>query len=136
MDTWLCPSDGYVAGVHQHRNRREDSTDREEHQLHPNMLQRCGMGAGFCQRTLMYALLFFYMFNNSHDEILVPTLSYEDLSAVSRAVTTAAQGINQHLLQLLFDKFNLAQHINAIKRYLLLGQGDFIQVQLFAKNSC
>ena len=40
----------------------------------------------------------------------------------------AAADIDAHLLTTLFKRFNLAEHFAAVKRYLLLGQGDFIQV--------
>jgi gamma-tubulin complex component 3 len=35
--------------------------------------------------------------------------------------------INQEVLGILLDKYQLMSHLEALKRYLLLGQGDFIQ---------
>jgi gamma-tubulin complex component 3 len=34
---------------------------------------------------------------------------------------------SNRLLALLKDKYKLMDHLRALKRYLLLGQGDFIQ---------
>lgn len=36
--------------------------------------------------------------------------------------------INRHLMDVLLNKRQFEKHCTAIKRYLLLGQGDFIQV--------
>ena len=49
------------------------------------------------------------------------------MAAVERAVDEAVAGLNAHLLGVLFGKFQLRQHLDAIKRYLLLGQGDFVE---------
>ncbi len=38
--------------------------------------------------------------------------------------------INRHLMDVLLNKKQFEKHCTAIKRYLLLGQGDFIQVCL------
>ena len=46
-----------------------------------------------------------------------------DLSAIAAAV---APQVNQRLLHLLFREFHILDHLRALKRYLLLGQGDFI----------
>jgi len=40
---------------------------------------------------------------------------------------SAARSTNTRLLDLIFNKYNLVLHLSAIKRYLLLGQGDFAQ---------
>jgi len=48
-------------------------------------------------------------------------------AAVDKAVDNAAAGLDAHLLDVLFTKHQLRQHLDAIKRYLLLGQGDFIE---------
>lgn len=52
---------------------------------------------------------------------------------MERVVSEAAADIDAHLLRTLFKRFNLAEHFAAVKRYLLLGQGDFIQVVLHDK---
>ena len=43
------------------------------------------------------------------------------------AMESAARSTNTRLLDLIFNKYNLVLHLSAIKRYLLLGQGDFAQ---------
>ena len=49
------------------------------------------------------------------------------MAAVDKAVDDAVAGLDAHLLDVLFTKYQLRQHLDAIKRYLLLGQGDFIE---------
>ena len=39
----------------------------------------------------------------------------------------AVAGLDRHLLQTLFSRYALLQHCDALKRYMLLGQGDFIE---------
>ena len=35
--------------------------------------------------------------------------------------------VDRRLIETLFNKFHFAKHCDAIRRYLLLGQGDFVQ---------
>lgn len=46
---------------------------------------------------------------------------------LERAVDEAAQVTNAHAMELLKNKYGLSEHCNALKKYLLLGQGDFVQ---------
>ena len=43
------------------------------------------------------------------------------------AINDAAAAIDKHLLSTIFTKYSFVKHCTALKRYLLLGQGDFIQ---------
>ncbi|KAK3261776.1 hypothetical protein CYMTET_29336 [Cymbomonas tetramitiformis] len=54
-------------------------------------------------------------------------LAYGQGSALESAVSEAARRIDERLMEILFKRFRFADHCVAIKRYLLLGQGDFIQ---------
>ena len=49
------------------------------------------------------------------------------LGGWERAINDAAAAIDKHLLETIYTKHSLVKHCNALKRYLLLGQGDFIQ---------
>ena len=49
------------------------------------------------------------------------------LASWEHAINNAAAAIDKHLLSTVFSKYSFVKHCNAIKRYLLLGQGDFIQ---------
>ena len=40
---------------------------------------------------------------------------------------TAASSINHHVVATLLEKYALVKHCDALRRYLLLGQGDFVQ---------
>ena len=39
----------------------------------------------------------------------------------------AVASLDAHLLGVMFSKYQLRRHLDAIKRYLLLGQGDFVE---------
>lgn len=53
----------------------------------------------------------------------LPRLS--DLSALQKWVDFASHETNARLVRVLFDKYRFKDHCNAIRKYLLLGQGDF-----------
>ncbi|KAI8344273.1 Spc98 family-domain-containing protein [Chlamydoabsidia padenii] len=75
-----------------------------------------------------------------HDETLVEkyyaensttlpwhTFKYGDMQTIELCVDTMYLETSNQLLALLKDKYKLMDHLRALKRYLLLGQGDFIQ---------
>ncbi|KAG0282394.1 Gamma-tubulin complex component 3 [Linnemannia gamsii] len=55
------------------------------------------------------------------------SLKYGDIAELEGSIDAAYVGTSQRLLHLLSTKFKLIDHLTAIKRYILLGQGDFIQ---------
>ncbi|KAI7826489.1 Spc98 family-domain-containing protein [Gamsiella multidivaricata] len=55
------------------------------------------------------------------------SLKYGDIAELEGSIDAAYIGTSQRLLHLLVTKFKLVDHLTAIKRYILLGQGDFIQ---------
>lgn len=58
---------------------------------------------------------------------IVLALKYGDIAELEGSIDAAYVGTSQRLLHLLSTKFKLIDHLTAIKRYILLGQGDFIQ---------
>ena len=52
---------------------------------------------------------------------------YGNNDMLMRTVEEALSATNARLLELIFKKYKLVTHLSAIKRYLLLGQGDFAQ---------
>ena len=54
-------------------------------------------------------------------------LEYGQEAQLREFVSAAAARANSHLLDLLLRRFHLRQHCVNIKRYLLLGKGDFVQ---------
>ena len=48
--------------------------------------------------------------------------------SLKAAVSRAAEETNTYLMTLMNEKYHLLAHSSALKRYLLLGQGDFIQL--------
>lgn len=54
-------------------------------------------------------------------------IGYGDVSAIGLAVDRASDLINTELSDIVYRANNFRQHCLAIKNYLLLGQGDFIQ---------
>ena len=49
------------------------------------------------------------------------------MSALTESVERVYKECSQHLLSVLIEKYHLMDHLQALKRYLLLGQGDFVQ---------
>ncbi|KAL6045340.1 Gamma-tubulin complex component 3 [Balamuthia mandrillaris] len=47
-------------------------------------------------------------------------------SSLRNTISSIGVAVSKQLLQLLFEKYKFREHCTAIKRYLLLGQGDFI----------
>ncbi|CAG8503370.1 7710_t:CDS:10 [Gigaspora rosea] len=54
-------------------------------------------------------------------------LKYGDIIALECSIDATYTTTSQRLLNILFTKYKLKEHFTALKRYLLLGQGDFIQ---------
>ncbi|VDB90091.1 unnamed protein product [Peniophora sp. CBMAI 1063] len=53
-------------------------------------------------------------------------LQYSDISGLERSIDTAYRIASQRLFDIFFDKFRLLDHLQAVKNYLLLGYGDFV----------
>ncbi|KAJ3677077.1 hypothetical protein LUZ60_002801 [Juncus effusus] len=54
-------------------------------------------------------------------------LGYGQTDELETLVFEAAGRIDKHLMHVIYDRFRFKDHCLAIKRYLLLGQGDFVQ---------
>ncbi|OVA20718.1 Spc97/Spc98 [Macleaya cordata] len=54
-------------------------------------------------------------------------LGYGETDALEALVTEAAKRIDKHLMDVIYKGYKFKEHCLAIKRYLLLGQGDFVQ---------
>ncbi|XP_073045815.1 LOW QUALITY PROTEIN: gamma-tubulin complex component 3-like [Primulina eburnea] len=54
-------------------------------------------------------------------------LGYGETDALESLVAEAAKRIDKHLLDVIYTQYKFKEHCLAIKRYLLLGQGDFVQ---------
>lgn len=54
-------------------------------------------------------------------------LGYGKTNALESLVIEAAKRIDKHLLDVMYKRYKFKEHCLAIKRYLLLGQGDFVQ---------
>ncbi|KAM6547897.1 hypothetical protein CsatB_019573 [Cannabis sativa] len=54
-------------------------------------------------------------------------LGYGETDALESLVDEAAKRIDKHLLDVMYNRYKFKEHCLAIKRYLLLGQGDFVQ---------
>lgn len=54
-------------------------------------------------------------------------LGYGETDALESLVDGAAKRIDKHLLDVMHKRYKFKDHCLAIKRYLLLGQGDFVQ---------
>ncbi|CAM6099365.1 unnamed protein product [Calypogeia fissa] len=54
-------------------------------------------------------------------------LGYGETDALETLVVEAARRIDRHLIEIVYNRYKFRDQCLAIKRYLLLGQGDFIQ---------
>nr|XP_043609048.1 gamma-tubulin complex component 3 [Erigeron canadensis]XP_043609049.1 gamma-tubulin complex component 3 [Erigeron canadensis] len=54
-------------------------------------------------------------------------LGYGETDALESLVTEAAKRIDKHLMDVVYNQYRFKEHCLAIKRYLLLGKGDFVQ---------
>lgn len=59
------------------------------------------------------------------DTVQLPSQVFS--STLERSIQTASDVTNAQVLYLLFTQYDLISHCRALKAYLLLGQGDFIQ---------
>ncbi|KAF2155101.1 spc98 like protein [Myriangium duriaei CBS 260.36] len=57
-------------------------------------------------------------------------LSFSDPSTLSLSIEQAYKSTTARVLDLMSNKFRLFDHLSALKKYLLLGQGDFIALLL------
>lgn len=48
-------------------------------------------------------------------------------TALQEAIDVAYKETSKYLLEILFNKYKFVEHLKAMRRYLLLGQGDFIR---------
>ena len=54
-------------------------------------------------------------------------MKYSDLAGLEHSIDVAYSIASQRLLETFFDKFNLLDHLRALKSYLMLGAGDFTE---------
>ncbi|CAG9335595.1 unnamed protein product [Blepharisma stoltei] len=57
-----------------------------------------------------------------------------DLVGLSKWVDSAARVANAELVKVLFEKYRFKEHCNSIRKYLLLGQGDFHHILMELVN--
>ncbi|KAI9342003.1 Spc98 family-domain-containing protein [Obelidium mucronatum] len=70
-----------------------------------------------------------YVIKRSQELVSAPLgfLEYGDTTQLEKSITVAYKDISAHILDLMFGKYKLMTHLQALKKYLLLGQGDFVQ---------
>ena len=61
-----------------------------------------------------------------------PLLCLPQLSTLEALVARAAGEVDARVMDLLYSKFQLSAHWDAVLRYVLLGQGDFVMALLDA----
>ncbi|KAF8351415.1 gamma-tubulin complex DGRIP91/SPC98 component [Amanita rubescens] len=62
-------------------------------------------------------------------------LRYSDIAGLERLIDTAYQIAGQRLFEIFLDKFKLLDHLSALKNYMLLGRGDFVDQLMEALGS-
>lgn len=61
-----------------------------------------------------------------HSKDAEKELRYGDTAGLNSTVEEAYKATTARLIHLMAERFNLFEHLRAMKRYILLGQGDFI----------
>jgi gamma-tubulin complex component 3 len=62
-------------------------------------------------------------------------LQYADMVGLERSITLAYSIASQRLFDIFFDKFRLMDHLKALKDYLMLGKGDFVEILMESLGS-
>ncbi|KAM6495845.1 gamma-tubulin complex DGRIP91/SPC98 component [Amanita muscaria] len=62
-------------------------------------------------------------------------LRYSDIAGLERSIDTAYQIASHRLFEVFLDKFKLLEHLSALKNYMLLGRGDFVDQLMEALGS-
>lgn len=57
-----------------------------------------------------------------------PEMTLANLPKLEALVDKEYKRTSRRLLKLMYEKYDMATHLRALKSYLLLGQGDFIQL--------
>ncbi|ORX79680.1 Spc97/Spc98, partial [Anaeromyces robustus] len=68
-----------------------------------------------------------YVLSRSKEAENLNVFNYDSIEALEEIVDENYINTSNYLLDILFTRYKLKDHLNALKRYLLLGQGDFIQ---------
>ncbi len=55
-------------------------------------------------------------------------LEYSDMAGLERSIASAYSVASQRLFTVFFTKFRLMDHLRALKDYLMLGKGDFVEI--------
>ena len=54
-------------------------------------------------------------------------MQYGDIQALESTVESVYSITGKTLLSVLYEKYKLIEHFGGLKRFILLGQGDFVQ---------
>ena len=55
-------------------------------------------------------------------------LQYGDVAGLEHSIDLAYSKASRRLFEIFFEKFGLLRHLRALKDYLLLGRGDFVEL--------
>lgn len=67
------------------------------------------------------------MSDNYLKEIYEFKFDYDNLDKFQELIKKSLIKVSEYLIKIVKDKFSLFNHLQALKRYLFLGQGDFIE---------
>ncbi|GMI39077.1 hypothetical protein TeGR_g4138, partial [Tetraparma gracilis] len=60
------------------------------------------------------------------------TFAYDSSAALDKLVSKASEEVNERVMSVVLDEHKLLEHLAALKKFLLLGQGDFVSALLDA----
>ncbi|KAI9805726.1 MAG: Microtubule-nucleating Tub4p (gamma-tubulin) complex component [Piccolia ochrophora] len=117
------------------RNREEPSVWKTKFVLNEEMVPSI-MTKEFAKKVFLIGKSLNFIRHNCGDSTWVEEYSkeaskelrYEDAAMLERSIDEAYTTTMARLMQLMTSKFKLFEHLKALKKYLLLGQGDFISL--------
>lgn len=56
----------------------------------------------------------------------VASVNFDQVESLERFVTSVSSEVDRRLIEVLMSQFHFTKHCDALRRYLLLGQGDFV----------
>lgn len=109
----------------------------EKYKLNASMVPSI-INSTFAQKIFLIGKSLNFIRHGCHDSSWVESYSksasrdlrYGDMAGLEKSIDDAYKTTMARLIELMENKFRLFEHLNALKKYLLLGAGDFIAVLL------
>ena len=104
-----------------------------KHTLSPDLVPSI-ISSDLAQKAFLIGKSLYFIRHSCHDSAWVEAyskshsrpLTYADTATLESSIDTAYNTTKTHLMHLMNSKFHITAHLTALKKYLLLTQGDFV----------